>query len=229
MSCGSDDWDCTICGKTDCEHLIIEDMTESTVSNTNMLPEPESHKTMDESDFVTIKSNDGFAFRLVKDKIPSGSMIDSMTSSSWNRSIVDLDLSRSVIELLYDFFFHKQKDQIFYKDVGYWKDVMSEKNACTIYPLTEKDITTISYVQQFEEPFASNWLPIFGNTGVIPRGCNTILPKVYGKIYPTRAFVRILSEYFNFPHRLEAGNIVSLEQDYKVVRKIHQAKMHDHN
>ncbi|ANB50844.1 hypothetical protein [Powai lake megavirus] len=229
MSCVSDDWDCTICGKIDCEHLIVDDTTESTTSETIRFVEPESHMAMGESDLITIKSNDGFSFRLAKDKIPSGSMIDTMTSSSWNRSVIDFDLSKSVLELLYNFFFYKQKNSVFYKDVGYWKDVMSEKNAHSISPLTEKDLITISYVQQFEEPFASSWLPMFGNTGVVPRGCNTILPKVYGKIYPTRAFVRILSEYLNFPHRLEAGNIVSLEQDYKIVRKIHQAKMHDCN
>ncbi|UFX99800.1 hypothetical protein QKC54_gp0727 [Megavirus baoshan] len=229
MSCGFDDWDCTICGITNCEHLALEDTSESVISDINMLPEPESHKSMNESDLIIIKSNDGFAFRLAKDKIPPGSIIDVMTSDSWNRSTTNLDLSKSVLELVHDFFFYKQNDHIFYKDVGYWKDVMSEKYAHTISPLTDTDLKTISYVQHFEEPFASNWLPMFANTGIIPRGCNTVLPKVYGKMYPTRAFVRILSEYLNFPHILEPGKRVSLEQDYKTVRKIHQAKMHEYN
>nr|QZX42914.2 hypothetical protein [Mimivirus sp.] len=109
MSCKSDDWDCTICGKTDCEHLIVGSTVKSTTSETIRFLEPKSHMTMDESDLITIKSNDGFSFRLARDKIPSGSVIDTMISSSWNRSVIDFDLSKSVLELLYDFFFTNKK------------------------------------------------------------------------------------------------------------------------
>ncbi|AGC02184.1 hypothetical protein H012_gp270 [Acanthamoeba polyphaga moumouvirus] len=220
------DWECTICNQIDCIHLN-PNFTPSKSSKYDMMPEPSIHAQIPVSDLVLIVSVDKSAFHVQKNKLPVGSILETH-SKNWSKddscAKIKIPFSKGVLKLLWHYFYINIGKEIQYKNEGYWIDVLSEKNIENILPIIQQDWENLCYEQQFQQQFVQNILPnTFGDVDPTAISTQPILPKINGKYYPTRMFVRILAEYLIFPLRLEKCKITSYVEDYKMAQKMHQA------
>ncbi|QGR54175.1 hypothetical protein [Moumouvirus maliensis] len=223
------DWDCMICNQTDCIHLNPNFQPYIQQSEYDMMPEPNIHAQLPVSELVCIVSTDKTAFRVRKDKIPMGSIFDA-NLKNWSEDkldssvVIETQFSTGVLKLIWHYFFTRIGKEVQYKAEGYWIDVLSEKNIKEILPIIQQDWEGICYEQHFQESFVQNILPgTFGDVDPKAVSSQPIFPKVCGKYYPTRMFVRILAEFLVFPVRLEKFKRVFYDEDYKTVQKLQQA------
>ncbi|AGF85066.1 hypothetical protein QJ854_gp716 [Moumouvirus goulette] len=228
----SNDWDCVICSQTDCIHLNPDfQPSVNSLSKYDMMREPITHQEIQISELVLIVSSDKSAFRVQKNKLPTGSILD-VNIKNWSENGSDsiakikIPFSKGVLKLIWHFFFTTCGKEVIYKEVGKWIDVLSKNNVDKILPVIETDWKNICFEQFFQAQFVDSILPnIFENVDQDPRAVSNqpILPKINGKYYPTRMFVRILADYLIFPLRLENYKIVTYKEDYKITQKMYQA------
>lgn len=208
-----DSWNCTYCGLEDCDHLNSVVVPKQT--NTYW-PEPESHKLLQENDLFVISGID-CSFRIDKNVVPENSILFSKMTNQYftGTNRFDIPLSQGAMKFIYWFFFDEiSGNEIVYKSKFCWIDPISENNQYKVHHINEKDLEYICFAETIKHIYSDMLLSDDSHLLTVP--------KVHGYLCPTRAFVRVLSEYLCFPHRLEKFTMVSLEQDHNETRKIHQ-------
>ncbi|BCS82689.1 hypothetical protein QLL95_gp0200 [Cotonvirus japonicus] len=219
-----DTWNCTICGLDNCVHLNIDFNDSPIQSTTEIWPQPESHQTMKQTDLILIAGQSRNGFFVRKDVIPTGSMFEVKMTTPFvtDHNRIDLPISDGALKLIYWFFFEKQQRQIVYKQWSYWIDPISEHNVDLISDIVIEDLEVVCFKNYFIEMTENSHL--YATPYNLPDKKYQTVPKINGKFYPTRAFVRVLSEYLCFPLRLEKHCSLSLKDDFKQAQKIHQRK-----
>ncbi|BCS82693.1 hypothetical protein QLL95_gp0204 [Cotonvirus japonicus] len=115
---------------------------------------------------------------------------------------INLPISDGTLKLIYWFFFKKKQHKIVYKRSSYWFDPISENNIDLVSEIMSEDLDVICFANYFHEMVDNRFT--YATPYALPKEKYQTVPKVNGKFYPTRAFVRVLTEYLCFSSSLKS-------------------------